>query len=326
MMGGIIWAESEYGKGSTMSFTVRLTLGEDQGFDLYQRGINWENIKILAVDDDPDVLLYFREIVYGFGAKCDVAASANEALKYIRSNGDYNIYFVDLRMPDVDGITLTKEIRNMEEINGKSVVIMISSADLSSVESDAKKAGVNKFLLKPLFPSSVCDVISECIGIVNHKIEEKPPDISGIFRGRRLLFTEDIEINREIVISLLEETQVEIECACNGLEAVKMFSSQPDRYDMIIMDIQMPEMDGHEATRRIRALTVPSAATIPIIAMTANVFREDIESCLASGMSGHLGKPINIEELIQVMYKYMGKTNGVNGEGSGVSAPHCHAV
>ena len=125
------------------------------------------------------------------------------------------------------------------------------------------------------------------------------------FEGYKILLTEDIEINREIVLSLLEPASVAIDCAANGAEAVELFSASPEKYDMIFMDVQMPEMDGYEATRRIRALDAPNAKSIPIVAMTANVFREDIEKCRAAGMDDHVGKPVNFDEVLSKMRKYL---------------------
>jgi signal transduction histidine kinase/DNA-binding response OmpR family regulator len=306
MMGGEIWVESDLGKGATFAFTVKVKRGNDANFSLCYQGINWSNIRILTIDDDLDILVYFREIVSSLGAHCDVAANAEEALRLVEESGGYNIYFVDLKMPDIDGITLTKQIRERERNYENSVVIMISSADLSAVEVEAKKAGVDRFLLKPLFPSSISDVISECIGIVNTQTEEVPLNIAGIFEGRNILFAEDIDINREIVISLLEPTLINIDCAVNGVEAVRMFCKNPEKYDLIFMDVQMPEMDGYEATRQIRSLNhIPQAETIPIIAMTANVFKEDIANCHAAGMNDHLGKPLNMDDMLHTMMKYI---------------------
>jgi signal transduction histidine kinase/CheY-like chemotaxis protein len=311
LMGGKIWVESELGHGATFAFTVKVKQGDDASFNLGYQGINWSNVRILTVDDDDYILEYFKEIVASLGAQCDTASNAEDALHLAEENGGYNIYFVDLKMPGIDGITLTKEIRTRERNekfmqNQESIVIMISSADLGATEVDAKQAGVDRFLLKPLFPSSISDVISDCIGVVNKKIEAKPLDIHGIFEGRFILFAEDIDINREIVMALLEPTGINIDCAENGVEAVKLFSKNPEKYDMIFMDVQMPEMDGYEATRQIRSHHhVPQAETIPIVAMTANVFKEDIENCRAAGMNGHLGKPLNMDEVIRMMLKYI---------------------
>jgi CheY-like chemotaxis protein len=134
---------------------------------------------------------------------------------------------------------------------------------------------------------------------------EEPDYNSNIFAGLNILLAEDVEINREIVLTLLEETGVAIDCAENGVQAVDMFQAAPGKYKLILMDIHMPEMDGYEATRRIRALELPEAKTVTIMAMTANVFREDVERCLAAGMNDHLGKPIDIEELLKKLRLYL---------------------
>ncbi|GHV44781.1 hypothetical protein FACS1894204_02500 [Synergistales bacterium] len=141
----------------------------------------------------------------------------------------------------------------------------------------------------------------------NLSAEDEPSDKAENFEGYHLLLAEDVEINREIVLALLEPTHLAIDCAENGAEALRMFSSDPDHYDMIFMDVQMPEMDGYEATRRIRALNVSRAQTIPIIAMTANVFREDIENCLAAGMNDHVGKPLDFNDVLGKLRKYIKK-------------------
>ena len=305
LMGGTIWVKSQYGQGSTFTFTIKAKRGDDKKYGLAYENINWGNIRILTVDDDRDILEYFHEIVKGFGANCEVASSAGEALRLVDENGAYNIYFVDLKMPDVDGIALTREIRAKEKTPGNSIVIMISSADLSAVENEALEAGVDKFLLKPIFPSSIADTISECIGIVNEKLDDEPSDLCGMFEGYHILFAEDIDINREIVLALLEPTRLAIDCAVNGMEAVNMFIKAPEKYDLIFMDVQMPEMDGYEATRQIRSLDFPSAAEIPIVAMTANVFKEDVEKCLEAGMNNHLSKPLDIDEVIRMLARYL---------------------
>jgi CheY-like chemotaxis protein len=135
--------------------------------------------------------------------------------------------------------------------------------------------------------------------------KEDQRDISGIFQGCRILLVEDMEINREIVMALLEPTQVDVECAENGAVAVRMFGETPEKYDMIFMDLQMPEMDGYEATRRIRALDNMKAKTIPIVAMTANVFREDIEKCMETGMNDHIGKPLDFNKVLEILNTYL---------------------
>jgi CheY-like chemotaxis protein len=266
--------------------------------------VNLSNVRIIVVDDDKDILDYFIEISHEFKVYCDTAISGEEALRLLEKNGGYHIYFVDWKMPGMDGIQLASQIK-AHHVSAKSVVIMITAAEWTVVETEARQAGVDKFLSKPLFPSHIADIINEALGINQKQIEEAQQNIDGIFAGRRILLAEDVEINREIVKTLLEPTHIEIDCAENGREAVRMFSEEPYRYDMIFMDVQMPEMDGYEATRRIRALNVPQAQTIRIIAMTANVFREDIEMCLEAGMDNHVGKPIDFEDVINKLRQYM---------------------
>jgi CheY-like chemotaxis protein len=205
----------------------------------------------------------------------------------------------------MDGVEAARLIKDKN--NGKSVIIMISAADLLSVEEEAKNAGVKKFLSKPLFPSAVADCLNECLGVDGTLSAEN--SLSGEthdFSGRWMLLAEDVEINREIVMTLLEPTNLSIDYAENGLQAVKLFQANPQKYGMIFMDVQMPEMDGYEATRRIRAFEAEQdSLPIPIVAMTANVFREDIEKCLASGMNDHVGKPLDMEEVMQRLKKYL---------------------
>jgi two-component system, sensor histidine kinase and response regulator len=189
---------------------------------------------------------------------------------------------------------------------------MISAAEWSAVAEEAKAAGVDKFLSKPLFPSTIAEVINECLGVDKQQAEQsQAAEIAGIFAGKRILLVEDVEINREIVQTLLEPTRMEIDCAENGAQAVQMFAEAPLKYDVIFMDVQMPEMDGYEATQRIRALEAETGSVsqnvhrVPIIAMTANVFKDDIERCLASGMDSHVGKPVDFEEVMKSLHSYL---------------------
>ena len=311
MMGGEIMIESELGKGSSFIFTVQMKNGSERNTDL-QFNINWDEIRILVVDDDPNTLLYIREIMHRFGASCDTAKNADEAFDLIEKSGGYHVCFIDWNMPDMDGIQLTNILKTKTS-NFGSIIIMISSTDWSLIEKDAKKAGVDKFLQKPIFPSVLVDTLTETIGVKQLNAEDDLGKIPGQFAGKHILLAEDVEINREIVMALLEPMLLTIDCAANGAEAVDMFKRAPETYDMIFMDIQMPEVDGYEATQQIRALAkvsdpaenIPKANTIPIVAMTANVFREDIERCLDAGMNDHIGKPLDFNEVIAVLEKYL---------------------
>ena len=307
MMGGEIWVESELGAGSTFGFTACLARGAKEWETLLDPSINIGNVRVLAVDDDPDILTYFTSLMQELGITCDVAGSAEDAVCLVGDKGPYDIYFIDWIMPGKNGVELTKELKQRAQGVGKSVVIMISAAQWSSVVEAARAVGVDKFVSKPLFPSALVDSINECLGYVPHQTGDEKQDIGGIFAGHCILLVEDVEINRDIVAALFEPTGLSIDCAENGKEAVRMFEEAPGKYDVVFMDVQMPEMDGYEATRRIRALDIPEATKIPIIAMTANVFREDIEKCLESGMNGHVGKPIDFDDVVAQLRRYMGR-------------------
>jgi len=310
MMGGKIWVDSEPGKGSTFTFTIQAQCGTEEKHGLLSDEINLKNVRILAVDDDPEILAYFMDIAQRFGLSCDTALSGEKALELIGQKNGYHIYFIDWKMPGMDGINLASKIKARGP--EKSIVIMISAAEWSTIAEEAKTAGVDKFLSKPLFPSTIAEVINECLGVDKQQAEQSyAAGMAGIFAGKHMLLVEDVEINREIIQTLLEPTQLEIDCAENGVQAVKMFTEAPKKYDIIFMDVQMPEMDGYEATKRIRASEAEAGSAsqtisrVHIVAMTANVFKEDIEKCLASGMDSHVGKPLDFQEVMKRLHLYL---------------------
>jgi CheY-like chemotaxis protein len=261
-------------------------------------------MRLLLVDDSLDVREYFKEIAHRLKLSCDIASDGLEACAMMEKNGPYDVYFVDWKMPGMNGIELSKRIR--EYGHGKSVVIMISASEWSLIENEAHSAGVHKFMQKPLFSLAVADCINECLVPDEDELNyDEPNAFEGCFSGHRIMLAEDIEINREIVLELLQPTELEIDCAESGLDAVELFKSDPDRYEMIFMDIHMPVMDGYEATRVIRAMDDPRAKIVPIVAMTANVFHEDVERCLASGMNDHIGKPLNLNDVMAKLRKYL---------------------
>jgi signal transduction histidine kinase/CheY-like chemotaxis protein/PAS domain-containing protein len=307
MMYGTIWVKSQPGCGAVFSFTVKLEQGRETPS---QPRVNWNNIRALVVDDDPSVLEYFSELARRFELSCDTACGGQEAVALIEKTGDYDIYFVDWKMPGMDGNALTRYIKQRSGQDGRhSIVVMISSVEWTAIEDEAKKAGVDRFLPKPLFPSAIADVINECLGTAA-VAEAEQPEVIQTYPGRCILLAEDVEINREIVQTLLEPMELVIDSAENGREAVDKFCRSPEKYDIIFMDVQMPEMDGYEATRRIRAFEETQRDTeprrqIPIIAMTANVFKEDVEKCLAAGMNSHVGKPLDMEEILKQLKEYL---------------------
>ncbi|MDR0453281.1 MAG: response regulator [Deferribacteraceae bacterium] len=305
MMGGNIWIESALGEGATFIFTIKVKRGTSVRQGLSVNGINRDNIRVLVTDSDPDILKYFKEIMQKNGIHCDTAANGEDALKFARRNNPYHICFIDWHIPDMSGLTLAKTLSAVLPNRDYTVFIMVSDFEKNIIEDEAKRAGVEKFLSKPMFPSAIIDAINDTLGVTQRQPVNVQPGNAVTFIGRHILLVEDIDVNREILQALLKPTLVNIDCAVNGAEAVSMFSESPGKYDIILMDIQMPEMDGYEATRRIRALDIPNAKSIPIIAMTANVFRKDIQSCMNAGMNGHLGKPIDYNDVIDKLRIYL---------------------
>jgi CheY-like chemotaxis protein len=223
----------------------------------------------------------------------------------VREKGPYDIFFIDWKMPEMDGFELARRIK--EGSAPDASVVIISSAELNSSENNAGAAFVDKFAPKPIFPSNIADCISECLGMDGNlsAVDDAEAEEIPRFEGRHIMLAEDVEINKEIVLTFLEPMMLSVDCAENGAEAVRLFAANPERYDMIFMDVQMPEMDGYEATRRIRAMETPGGRRVPIIAMTANVFREDIERCMAAGMNDHIGKPLDFGGVLLKLKEYL---------------------
>ena len=302
MMGGRIWLESELGLGSAFKFTIQALRGTGESLLRYTNA-SWGDKRILVVDDSLETLEYFTELTRRMGLNCDTAVGGANACVMIENNGSYDICFVGWKMSGMDSLELTSRIKKYD--SGNCVALMISSAEWNVIEADAKKAGVDRVLHKPIFPSALADCINECLGKKTLKTADRSMVCTGCFKDFTMLLAEDVEINREIVLSLLEETGINIDCAENGAAALRMVSENPQKYHLIFMDVQMPEMDGYEATRHIRALNDQWARQMPIIAMTANVFKEDIEKCLSVGMNDHLGKPLDVQELMNMLHKYL---------------------
>jgi len=309
LLGGDIWLESELGFGSKFTFTFNAKKINKAPQAKSIKNINLRNLHILAVDKCVATREYFTHTMEVLNIKCDVSSGGHEALEMINSakENPYNIFFVDWKMSDMSGIELTKRIK---KICGKDApVIMTSTHDCASFEKEALAAGVNFFVSKPLFSSTLVDAINTCMGESQINDEEIHNDFvtrHDVFSRHTILIAEDIEINREIMSAVLEDTKIKIDYAENGKLAVAMFCENPDKYSLIMMDINMPEMNGYDATRQIRALDLAKARDIPIIAMTANVFKDDIDKCIESGMNDHTGKPISANELFDKLSKYLG--------------------
>jgi CheY-like chemotaxis protein len=306
MMNGRIWVESELGKGSTFAFNFQAERGRGAKKMLHRGSLKLAELRALVVDDSEDLREYFLSMANKIGFHSDAAADAGSALRLLEEGRRYDIFFVDWRMPGMSGAELIRAIR--DTVGSKGIVIVISAMEWAKIEEEAKSSGANGFIPKPLFPSLVVDCINEYLSQPENpragKEAASPEELR--LAGKHVLLAEDIEINREIVLALLEPYGMIIHCAENGLEALREFEQHPYNYDIIFMDVHMPEMDGYEATRRIRSLGIRRSKEIPIIAMTANVFAEDVEKCKAAGMNDHVGKPLDMEQVLGALVKYTG--------------------
>ncbi len=304
LMGGNIGVESELGVGAVFYFTVSMKRGGDDRKYQLNPPCGCDAVRILVVDGDAEAVDCFRGISGDLGISCDVASSSGKAVSLLERNIFHDIYFVDSQVEGIGGVELIKIIKS--RCPEKSAVIMVAADDWKQISDEARRAGADFFLQKPLFRQDIADCINECLSASGK--ESSATEMLGddqVFAGKVALLAEDVEINREIVIAVLEPTEMEIDCAENGEQALRMFSENPARYDIILMDIQMPKMDGLETTRRIRAMDAPNATTIPIIAMTANVFRDDVQRCVDAGMNDHLGKPLDFDQVLDKLGKYL---------------------
>ena len=254
----------------------------------------------MIVDDDEILLETAVDTLHSLGLRAEPASSGLEALGMIKHRVElgknYDIVILDLKMPDLDGIETIKRIRS--EVKSNVPILLISAYSWSDVEEQAKEAGVNGFLSKPLFRSTLYNKISEILGSEVESIE--PENDYSDLQGLNILVAEDNDINWEIISTLLSMYGITSERAENGRVVVeKMKEAKEGAYTLIFMDIQMPEMNGLDATRTIRKLDDPWASSIPIIAMTADAFAENIAECLAAGMNGHIAKPIDVKLVIK---------------------------
>ncbi len=321
LMGGHIHIESAPGVGSSFIFTIKLKVSENAVMQGLRKNIKVKNLRVLVVDDSVEIREYFERVMESFHIECDGAESGYQAIEMMKDSiiarRPYNAVFVDWKMPEMNGIETSMKIR---ELAGQDpLVIMISVAEWTDIKDRAKQAGIERFIQKPLFSSAILDIINEIFDGKSEAAADEKEDYTGAFLGSRVLLVEDVDINREIFISLTEETGLAVECAENGEEAVEMFSIRPDDFDLILMDIHMPVMDGYEATQTIRALPMARAREIPIIAMTANAFREDVERCKSFGMNDHIAKPIEADivyrKLMSFLKKQKERRKAQGGEG-----------
>lgn len=304
MMGGKISVKSEKGKGS--EFRIELSLKLQDVEKNAEQIKELEGLRALVVDDDCDSCESVSRMLNQIGMRSEWTVSGREAVYRAKSayaDGDaYHTYIIDWQMPEMSGVETTRQIRRA--LGDDAPIIILTAYDWTDIEEEAKAAGVTAFCAKPLFMSDLKSVL-----LAANNMESKEEEVSWTakdFGGKRILLVEDNELNREIAQSILEEVGFVVETAPDGTDAVEMMSKASENYyDAILMDVQMPVMDGYEATRTIRALPRGDVKNIPIIAMTANAMEEDKEAALKNGMNAHIAKPIDIELFLCVLGKYL---------------------
>ncbi len=304
MMGGTIEVLTEQGKGT--EFIVRLPFRIQSKHQRIEKIAELEGLKALVVDDDFNTCDSVTKMLVKVGMRSEWTLSGKEAVLRARQSmemGDeFHAYIIDWRLPDMNGIEVTRQIRSLGD---DTPIIILTAYDWSDIEVEARAAGVTAFCAKPMFMSDIRDTLMTAIGQKQAEAETAIlPTAGSDFRGRYILLVEDNELNSEIAAEILNEYGFLVDTAENGAEAVeKVKNSKPGNYDLVLMDVQMPVMNGYEATKQIRALDNPALAGITILAMTANAFDEDKKKALECGMDGFLSKPIVIEDLISILQK-----------------------
>ena len=306
MMGGTIEVQTAQGKGT--EFTVCVPMRAQTEQRPVEKITELEGLKALVVDDDFNTCDSVTKMLVKVGMRAEWTLSGKEAVLRARQSIEmsdvYHAYIIDWRLPDMNGIEVTRQIRSLHD---DTPIIILTAYDWSDIEVEAKAAGVTAFCSKPMFMSDLRETLMSALGqkpadAVQRLLPEKNAD----FKGKHILLVEDNELNREIAQEILREYGFLVDSAENGAVAVeKVSTAAPGSYDLVLMDVQMPIMDGYTATRKIRALDDPARAKLPILAMTANAFDEDRRNALESGMNGFLSKPIVIDDLVQELHKIL---------------------
>ena len=300
LMNGSIEVESEKGVGTTFTMIITLKESEHRNESGCEMEFRPDEIVVLVIDDDPVACEHAKMVLGQVGVNCDIAASGSEGVEMVKLHHarreDYNLILVDWKMPGMDGLETTRQIRSI--MGHDAPIIILTSYNWDDIVEEAKQAGVDSFVAKPLFVGNVMDQFYEAFRSKNAARMANKVDL----KGRHVLLAEDVAVNAEIMVMVLNMREIEVDVAENGKIAVEMFSNHPDGYyDAILMDMRMPEMDGLEATRRIRALNRADSKSVPIIALTANAFDEDVQRSMQAGLNAHLSKPVDPETLFETL-------------------------
>ena len=302
MMNGNIQVQSVKGEGTTFTVTVTLSDAAHEGAEQGPLNVRPEDMSVLIIDDDPVACEHAQLVLEKAGIGSEICLSGAEAVEMVKLHharrAPYNLILVDWKMPDMDGVETTRRIR---EVTGdESAIVILTAYNWDDILEEAVQAGVDSFLAKPLFAAAVIEEFKSVLWRKNLLIGQNA--VKADLKGRRILLAEDMQVNAEIMTMVLQMREMEVDLAENGRIALEMFEASPaGTYDAILMDMRMPEMDGLEATRRIRALDRPDAKVIPIIALTANAFDEDVQRSLQAGLNAHLSKPVQPDALYDTL-------------------------
>ncbi|MCC8193371.1 MAG: response regulator, partial [Deltaproteobacteria bacterium] len=302
LMGGDIWVKSAPNRGSAFIFEVPVGWDGELSEEVPPLQLKKE-LRALVVDDDTDVLEYMEVLLSAFPMHVDSTTDPMRAIDLttngIEAGAPHDVILVDWNLPVMNGVETALEIKRIAP--DCLLIIMTPHSDRTEIEHEAGMFGITHILQKPILPSTLFDLLVQHTGrIMEHAPPPADPEVKD-WSGKYILLAEDIEINQEIVLGILADTGVNIDIANDGLEAVSLFAKNPGKYDVVLMDVQMPNLDGLSATRKIRSLETPGALDVPIVAMTANAFKEDEENCRDAGMSGYLAKPIDVDALLGIL-------------------------
>jgi CheY-like chemotaxis protein len=299
MMNGNIQVQSKKGEGTTFTVTVTLMDAKQPDSD-EDFMVKPQEMSVLIIDDDEITGQHAKLVLEKMGVASEYVTSGKEAIEMVKLRQarrlPYNLILVDWQMPEMDGLETTRQIRDV--VGHDSAIIILTAYRWDDILDDAVTAGIDSFIAKPLFPSALMEELQSVMKKKRLGAKAQKADL----KGRRILLAEDVQINAEIMIMVLQAREMEVDHAENGKIAVDMFTSHPEGYyDAILMDMRMPEMDGLTATRTIRAMERTDSKEIPIIALTANAFDEDVQRSMQAGLNAHLSKPVEPDALYDTL-------------------------